>query len=364
MRAKLDSLAPESIDGSVITALTDVDGTDGEDEWADDECYSTLSELPPVRRITRATVQKPAVRPPQFDTAMPFEHYKRLYEDAAAMNGWNEFEMARYLPQVLPSTAYETVANIATGAAGAYRRMISALTRRFGASVNVGRSQALLEARRQKENEDPSAYAQALQTLAGWAYPGMEASSIDVMLKTRFMAGLRDRGLARWISGFEPRTLDEAVNKAVMLGAIPEDPRGGRGKGPQKEREFVPWVGQTRESDQKHGGGARTAQRGKGGSPNKGGDRPKKAVPERDSNGSDQADGDENARPPFKGTCYECGEEGHMGRDCEVRAARMASRKGGRGGRGKAPFRRKQEGNVNPPDSPDDDQGESGDARQ
>ena len=317
------------------------DYLDTEDEQEEDDGWQVLP--PPQRRAEAAAaigrMQKPTLFPQRYDPAAPFEHYQRLFEDAAGMNGWDKEEMARFLPQALPYKVFETVAHIQHGRPGAYDAMVDALTLRYGASVNVGRSLALFEVRRQKDDEDPVAFAQALSILAGWAYPEMDLANRDILLKQKFLAGLKDRGLAKWVSGFEPRTIDEAVTKAVTLGTISETPapRVNRYRPSPGDKENTPWVGQIQEPDEddtvadsgaapKAAPAAETTlaevlkrlvkiekaaeARRKGAAP---------------QNGKGTTKTQEKGAPKLR--CYNCNKEGHFSRECPLPQKERSARK-------------------------------------
>ena len=310
-------------------------------------------------RLGRLT--RPVMMPSKYDKSTPFEHFRNLFEDVAGMNGWDEQDMARCLPQALPLDVYENISHIPTYSRGAYRAMIHTLTRRYGASVNLERNQALFQARTQKNEEDFETFAQALTTLAGWAYPDLDYYHRQLMIKRQYFAGLRDRTLAMWVGGFEPHTVQEAVTKSMALSTIYEKraAKPSRARHVNDDREVIPWIGQLGAASPKAGDGSK----------------PKARRPAKDNKPFPRQPAKTEARkapvtPPRgertgqadkKNNCFNCGRPGHFARDCpEEFKPKTAPRKTS----GKTPAPRRREGNEDRPDSPSAHAGGSGETSQ
>ena len=190
-----------------------------------------------VRVITALASERATsflMKPRCFDEQEPFEHFERLFSDAAAINGWTDFEKARFLPQSLPTRCYAVIQDVPTEAPGAYAAMVAALTRRYGMDATTGAYRSLLSARRQGQGEALIDYAHELKRITLKAYPNMDETQRDALALRVFLTGMRDTELARQVQHLVPSTLDKALAKAITLSTLNADdeivretPRGG-----------------------------------------------------------------------------------------------------------------------------------------
>ena len=204
------------------------------------------------------------------------------------------------------------------------RRVPSAgrrLDRNFVPAERIELYKTEFNTRRRGPTEKLVDLSAGISKLARKAFPGAPAELVDQLARDRFIEALRSRDLRIRIREGTPKTLDEAVSRAIQLEAIYEA-EGGGGKSPEK----LVHVFEQHDQPKQHADDVMTtllqhntaALESVVNLVKSMADRP----PSRAQN--EQRDGTRTARRPRIITCWACGVPGHYRRNCPDRQSNQS----------------------------------------
>ena len=221
---------------------------------------------------------------------------------ALAGKSWTDTQKNRYLMGCMKKSAAVAVRQLDPGT-HTTPQFFQALERLFLTEGGTSSARQHFRDAVQQKGESLLAWHMRVQNLYRRANPNVGTDPIDGVLDVieRFALGLRNQHLGKLVARESPRTLTEAMNLATRFVAVEESFGGGKGGAAGAK---ISAVG---------GGGRRGGRRS------------------RSSSHSDDEERVSALKREETRECYECGEVGHLRRNCPS----LKKKKGGGGGKGK-----------------------------
>ncbi|KAF6213657.1 hypothetical protein GE061_011379 [Apolygus lucorum] len=158
-------------------------------------------------------VTKGFFRPEKFDGSQPWEEYQSHFETVARSNGWDKVMMGSALASSLTGVALPILKELA--GSQDYGELVAALTSQFGDSNRAQLYMDRLRVRSQLQGEDISVFAREVRVLARKALPGIPRDSIELLVVSQFVEGLRDRRVRELVMLGAPKDLQSALSLAL-----------------------------------------------------------------------------------------------------------------------------------------------------
>lgn len=220
-------------------------------------------------------------RPSEFDGKVAWEAYLAQFELLADAQGWDSAERALQLVSSLRGSALKVLGHLTPVQRLLYPSVVEALRKRFGHHQQAEVYRARLKARMRARGEPLPQLAQEMETLVRRAYPAAQEDMVVVLTRDHFVDALQDRNLQLYVKQAHPMDVQEALARALELEAFLYTSVGG---GAMEEPRRAP---PTREFCAQR---AQVMPVTEGGSPT-----------------------------GFRGSCWGCGEQGHMRSRCPRR---------------------------------------------
>lgn len=167
---------------------------------------------------------RPIVMPESF-AALDNEEWDSWishFEDCSVLNEWNDERKAQFLAVRMRGAALLNLQSLPTGVRGNYIDLKRALREKFVPKERIELHKAEFRARHRERDEKLSDLASSLRRLVSRAYPEAVAELQDSLSKDQFIDALEDREIRMKLRESSPKTLDEAVSRALQIEAMYE----------------------------------------------------------------------------------------------------------------------------------------------
>lgn len=179
--------------------------------------------LLPAENRRPASPRGPTPKLPRFNGTSSLEAFLAQFELFAAEYDWTDRRKATYLSQALEGLASEVLLDLSCEERVDCTALTTALKRRFGdCDSNLG-LQEQLQHRRRAPGEKLGALAADIARLARRAYSDEPDSFSRRIALDTFLRSLQPPLLRHQVRLAGPRTLEEAVNRAIAIEAVLQD---------------------------------------------------------------------------------------------------------------------------------------------
>ena len=167
---------------------------------------------------------RPIVMPEAFSAAgnEEWDSWLSHFEDCAVINEWNDARKAQFLAVRMRGAALLQLQSLSPDVRGDYTDLKRALREKFVPKERIELHKAEFRARRRERDEKLPDLASSLRRLVGKAYPEAIPDLQDSLAKDQFIDALEDREIRMKIRESGPKTLDEAVSRALQIEAMYE----------------------------------------------------------------------------------------------------------------------------------------------
>ena len=176
---------------------------------------------------------RPVVMPESF-AALDSEEWDSWishFEDCAVINGWSDERKAQFLAVRMRGAALLQLQGLATSVRENYTTLKGALREKFVPKERIELHKAEFRARHRERDEKLPDLASSLRRLVSRAYPEAVLDLQDSLAKDQFIDALEDREIRMKLRESGPKTLDEAVSRALQIEAMYEaESRRGKGR--------------------------------------------------------------------------------------------------------------------------------------
>ena len=153
---------------------------------------------------------------PPFDSnKMEWRDFLGIFEMAARWNEWTEAQKAQQLAMSMTGSAQKYVLRLPAATVDSYTELIAAITRRYDPEEREVATLADFQNRKRQDKESVEDFGQALQSLAGKAFPDTDEKALERMVVFQFTAGMGEEDLRKHIHFGRAKTMDKAISLAV-----------------------------------------------------------------------------------------------------------------------------------------------------
>ena len=159
------------------------------------------------------------IEPEKYDGTESLESYIERFEEVSQWNGWNPQEMAMQLSMHLVGAAKVAIKTLSSVERRSYDIICAKLVDSFGSKCSILSHQQSFWKRTKNAKETLPEFANELRLLANRAFSGMTTGrdgnrALEEMLINRFVTGLSNVELGRYVHMQHPQTLQQAVSLA------------------------------------------------------------------------------------------------------------------------------------------------------
>ena len=174
----------------------------------------------PVRMVGTVDGTKQWIpRPEVFDGTRPINEYLTHFEEVARVNEWSLELKRKYLGVSLRGAA-QTVLYDFNAECKTYEELVKFLRNRFQPDEQEALYKVQLRNRRRLPGESLNDLAQAIRQLTRNAYPKAPVEWRETVAKDQFIETLPERELRHQVYSMFPKTLNDALARAVQLEAF------------------------------------------------------------------------------------------------------------------------------------------------
>ena len=285
---------------------------------AEADARQVAPEIPVLELNMANYVKKPDVYTGEVPDA--FTDWLARFNVIATANGWNDAKKLIVLPACLAQYAFQVYEGLAADAKDTYEHLTEALVKKFGAKEKSMVWRMQLRALKRTPGESLDAFVFRLRKLANKAYPDVRDEEKEIIIKEQFILGQGKDVQFHLLRLDDAKTLPDIIETSKKFEAAAEIVHGGKAvhltrsheleEEWLKEASYEPNTGilknsqVTDQSPSETTFGANSNTQGFGGS--------RYRAPQ----GSRGAVGGGSSG---EGQCFECGQVGHLARDCPRR---------------------------------------------
>ena len=165
---------------------------------------------------------RPIVMPEVFSAARKEEWDSWLshFEDCAVINKWNDARKSQFLAVRMRGAALLQLQSLSPDVRGDYMDLKRALRKTFVPKERIELHKAEFHVRRRERSKKLPDLASSLRRVVGKAYPEAIPHLQDNLAKDQFIDALEDREIRMKIRESGPKTLVEAVSRALQMEAM------------------------------------------------------------------------------------------------------------------------------------------------
>ncbi len=156
-------------------------------------------------------------RPPPFDGRSTWDAYRAQFEMLAQINRWTETEKATYLAVSLRGSALTVLSNLPMDRRRSYEALVAALESRYGSAHQAELNRMKLRSRIWRREETLPELAEDIERLVRLAYPEAGLGMQEVLAKDQFVDSLVDEDMRLRIRQNRPASLRQALEAALEL---------------------------------------------------------------------------------------------------------------------------------------------------
>ena len=162
---------------------------------------------------------RPVVMPESFAAldSEKWDSWISHFEDCAVINGWSDKRKAQFLAVHMRGAALLQLQSLATGARENFTTLQMALREKFVPKERVELHKAEFRVRHREQYKKLPDLASSLRRLVSRAYPEAVPDLQDNLAKDQFIYALEDREMRMKLRESGPKTLDEAVSRALQI---------------------------------------------------------------------------------------------------------------------------------------------------
>jgi len=182
-------------------------------------CSESESDTDKRHTFTR---RRSFIRPDRFDGVSPsFATFKAHFENAAQFNQWREKEQLAHLKASLVGAASQCLWDQSPECVNTLEKLWKLLSDRFAGQNLTEKYRTELRNRRRKSGESLDSLCSDVRRLLIMGYPGPTSTAHEAIAKDSFIGAL-DSELSMKVRERDPATLDEALHTALRLETIRE----------------------------------------------------------------------------------------------------------------------------------------------
>ena len=160
---------------------------------------------------------KPLVLPETYAGEGEWSQWICHFENVAAVNSWDDEKKLLWLKVRLTGRAQTAYQKLSDAATASYKEAKKALKERFEPASKKGLYQAELQTRRKKRTEGWASYAEDLKTLVDKAYPDLQTEAKEQIALTQYLAQIDSPHVAFAVRQKTPASLDAAVTATLEM---------------------------------------------------------------------------------------------------------------------------------------------------
>lgn len=164
--------------------------------------------------------KRPVKVPDDYDGKQPLREYLMHFETCASINGWHDGEKAMFLAASLKGDSRKLLAGLPPEELKQYSKIVERLDARFGVEKQAELHQARLHNRRQKEGESLQMLASDVRSLVDLAYQDVALTVQERFAVQHFVDALNDKEDRLHLRRSKPSSLDEALSLARELESL------------------------------------------------------------------------------------------------------------------------------------------------
>eukprot|EP00057_Strongylocentrotus_purpuratus_P006555 XP_011661029.1 PREDICTED: uncharacterized protein LOC105436781 [Strongylocentrotus purpuratus] len=196
----------------------------------------TRQELSPgfsdEEKTGMSRISRPSIVPDKFDGKNPWVDYIQHFRACKLANGWNDEEAKIFLAASLRGAAIKVMGSQRQLSRITYQELVHLLEKRFGPGQMAENYLLELRSRRQGPQETLQELGQAVRELSELAYPELPEEARDRLARTHFAEAIEEQEIREGIFRSQPTTMDEAIQAAMTTDNFfrLEDQRSGRSR--------------------------------------------------------------------------------------------------------------------------------------
>ena len=160
---------------------------------------------------------RPLQKPTSYDGESSWEAYFAQFEIICEINKWDASQKAAYLATSLKGNALNILANLTPSKRQDYDALVTALAGRFGSTHRTELSRVHFKNRTKQRDETFPALAEDIERLGRLAYPDAPSSLQDVLARDQFVDAVTDDDMRLRLKQERPATLQKALEVALEL---------------------------------------------------------------------------------------------------------------------------------------------------
>jgi hypothetical protein len=160
------------------------------------------------------------INPPPYDGQTSWAVYKRQFEAASSVNGWNDEEKTTALLVALRGSALEVIQTLPVTQQHDYEALVAALDRRYSDQHHKELYRAQLKTRQQKSGESLQQFEAEIRRLINLAYPAATEEFREELSTQYFIDGIRDMEIQRGLRLTKFNNSSEALIRAMEVEAV------------------------------------------------------------------------------------------------------------------------------------------------